>query len=258
MQQDLLLEANLKRLKLPAMARLYLAVAREAAERNQGYVQYLSTLAEQEVIQREESGLRRRLQQAQFPVLKDLSELDFTALPSLNKNKVLLLAQAEFVRQKETVIMMGNAGTGKTHLAISLGICACRQGFKVRFYTAAGLVSELLAAQQEYRLNKVEKQWLSYDLVVLDEVGYIPFTRTGAELLYQFCASRYERGSMIITTNLEFGKWTGVFGDENLTAALLDRLTHRCHILVMNGESYRFRESLRRQQAEQGNSRKPA
>lgn len=198
MQQDLLLEANLKRLKLPAMVRLYLAVAREAAERNQGYVQYLSTLAEQEVIQREESGLRRRLKQAQFPVLKDLSEFDFTALPSLNKNKVLLLAQAEFVRQKETVIMMGNAGTGKTHLAISLGICACRQGFKVRFYTAAGLASELLAAQQEYRLNKVEKQWLSYDLVVLDEVGYIPFRKTGAELLYQFCASRYERGSMII------------------------------------------------------------
>jgi len=195
MQQDLLLEANLKRLKLPAMVRLYLAVAREAAERNEGYVQYLSTLAEQEVIQREESGLRRRLKQAQFPV---------------------------------------------------------------RFYTAAGLAGELLAAQQEYRLNKAEKQWLSYDLVVLDEVGYIPFTKTGAELLYQFCASRYERGSMIITTNLEFGKWTEVFGDENLTAALLDRLTHRCHILIMNGESYRFRESLRRQQAEDENDRKPA
>lgn len=128
----------------------------------------------------------------------------------------------------------------------------------MRFYTANGLAQELLEAQQEYRLGRLEKQWLAQDLVILDEVGYVPFTKTGAELLYQFLASRYERGSMIVTTNLEFSQWTEVFGDEKLTAALLDRLTHRAHILPMNGESYRFRESLRRQQQEREKLREPA
>jgi DNA replication protein DnaC len=258
MERNALLEANLKRLRLPAMGRLYLALAREAAERNQTHVDYLAALTEQEIVGREESSLRRRLKAARFPLTKTLADFDFAAIPSLNKNKVLLLSQCEFIRQKENVILLGNSGTGKTHLAIAFGICACRQGFRVRFFTASELANELLEAQQGYRLSKLEKSWLSHDLVILDELGYVPFTRTGAELLFQFCASRYERGSMIITTNLEFDKWTEVFGNESLTAALLDRLTHRAHILLMNGESYRFRESMRRREQEAENVRKPA
>lgn len=257
-ERNLLLESYLKRLRLPAVNQNYLAVAREAAERNQSYVDYLLALVEQEIARREEQGLKRRLKMAHFPFTKTLEEYDFSLIPSLNKNKVLALAQGEFIAKKETVIFIGNCGTGKTHLAIALGMCALRKGYKVRFYTAAGLVNELLEASQEYRLKKLERQWLAQDLIILDEVGYVPFTKTGAELLYQFCASRYERGSVIITTNLEFAQWTEVFGDERLTGALLDRLTHRAHILVMNGQSYRFRESLRRREQERANAREPA
>lgn len=250
MEQNPVVESYLKRLKLPAIARSYREIAREAAERNQTYTDYLLALLEQEIIHREEASLKRRLKKAQFPYIKTLEEYDFSLIPTLNKHKVLLLAQGEYIVKKEPVIFLGNAGTGKTHLSVALGLAALRQGKKVRFFTANALATELLEAQQQYRLSRLEKQWLSYDLVILDEVGYVPFTKTGAELLYQFCASRYERGSMIITTNLEFSQWTEVFGDAKLTTALLDRLTHRAHILVMNGESYRFRESLRRQEAE--------
>ena len=133
---------------------------------------------------------------------------------------------------------------GKTHIASALGYEACRQGKKVKFYTAAGIINELVAAQQEYRLNKMEKQWLSYHIVILDELGYVPFSKMGAELLFQFCSLRYERGSMIITSNLEFPKWVEVLIDEHMTAALLDRLTHNANILNINGESYRFKQSL--------------
>jgi DNA replication protein DnaC len=129
---------------------------------------------------------------------------------------------------------------------LTIPLCACQMGYRVRFYTAPGLVTELLQAQMEHRLNKFEKRWLGYDLVLIDELGYVPYSKEGAELFFRFVASRYERGSVMITTNLEFADWTQVFGDEMLTSALLDRLTHRCHILVMNGESYRFRESMKR------------
>jgi len=258
MEQNPLLESYLKRLKLPAMARSYIEVAREASERNCTYTDYLLALVEQEIIQREESSLKRRIKKARFPYIKTLEDYDFSLIPSLNKNKVLLLAQGDFINKKESVIFIGNPGTGKTHLSIALGLCALRQGKKVRFYTANGLANELLEAQQEYRLGRMERQWLGYDLVILDEVGYVPFTKAGAELLYQFCASRYERGSMIVTTNLEFSQWKEVFGDERMTAALLDRLTHRAHILVLNGESYRFRESLRKQELERERLSEPA
>ena len=258
MESNLLLESYLKRLKLPAIARSYMEIARDASERNSSYIEYLLALVEQEVIHREEASLRRRIKQARFPYIKTLEDYDFSLIPSLNKNKVLLLAQGDFVDKKESVIFLGNPGTGKTHLSIALGLCALRKGKKVRFYTANGLANELLEAQQEYRLVRLEKQWLAQDLVILDEIGYVPFTKTGAELLYQFCASRYERGSMIVTTNLEFSQWAEVFGDERMTAALLDRLTHRAHILVLNGESYRFREGMRKQEIEREMLRTPA
>jgi len=149
----------------------------------------------------------------------------------------------------ERIYLWKNCDNGKTHLAISLGACACCQGKRVRFYNAANLSNELLEAQSELRLSKLEASLARYDLIILDELGFIPFSKDGAEALFSFCASRYERGSLIITTNLEFARWKEVFGDEALTGAPLDRLTHHCHILEMNSDSYRFKESLRRKEA---------
>ncbi|KJS19566.1 MAG: ATPase AAA [Clostridiaceae bacterium BRH_c20a] len=246
MAKTILLETYLKQLKLPSVLKNYEALVREAADLNQTFEEFLFCLIEQEVIQRDENNLRRRLRYAKFPTTKTLETFEFSAIPRLNKNKVLTLSRGGYIEDKENIIMVGNAGTGKTHLATALATCACREGFKVRFYNVAGLVNELLQAQSEHQLIRFEKQWLKFDLVVLDELGYIPFNTKGSQLLFQFCSSRYERGSMIITTNLEFADWTQVFGEEKLTAALLDRLTHRCHILQMNGDSYRFKQSLQR------------
>ncbi len=243
----MLLEAYLKRLKMPQAAKTYESLAREAADNNLGYEEYLLGVLEQEVQQREYNRIQRGIRQAGFPAIKTLENFDFKAIPSLNKHKVLKLMQGEYIRNKENIILVGNSGVGKTHIAIALGYEACRQGLRVKFYTAAGLINELLAAQQEYRLNRVEKQWLVPDLIILDELGYIPFSKMGAELLFQFCAARYERGSIIITPNLEFPKWTEVLGDEQMTAALLDRLTHNAHILNINGDSYRFKQALAKQ-----------
>lgn len=243
----MLLETYLKRLKMPQAAKTYESLAREAADNNLRYEEYLLGVLEQEVQQREYNRIQRGIRQAGFPVIKTLENFDFKAIPSLNKPKVLKLMQGEYIRNKENIILVGNSGVGKTHIAIALGYEACRQGLRVKFYTAAGLINELLAAQQEYRLNRLEKQWLVPHLVILDELGYVPFSKIGAELLFQFCAARYERGSIIITTNLEFPKWTEVLGDEQMTAALLDRLTHNAHILNINGDSYRFRQALAKQ-----------
>lgn len=238
-----------KVLKLPVVARQYKSVAHDAEAAGRSYLDFLAAILEQEVSHREQNGVQMRIQQARFPFVKTLDAFDFTASPTLSKAKVLALTHCEWVGQHENVLLVGNSGTGKSHLGIALGIAACRAGKKVRFYTAANLVNELVAAQQEGSLHRLQRTWRRWDLVVLDEVGYIPFSATGSQLLFNFCSERYERGSLLITSNLEFARWTEVFGDEKLTAALLDRLTHRAHILPMNGESYRFRESIRRQQS---------
>lgn len=245
MEQDLLLKSYLKRLRLPAVAQVYHKMAQEAARTNATYEQYLVGLLEQEVLQRETNQQKRRLLQARFPVLRTLDSFDFSALPTLNKAKVLELTRGEYIEKRHNVILVGDVGTGKTHVAISLGVCACRQGKRVRFYTAAGLINEMIEAQAENRLSKLLTTLMKQDLVILDEVGFIPFSKTGAELLFQFCSAKHERGSLIITTNLSFADWTQVFGDERLTAALLDRLTHYCHIVEFRGESFRFKQSLK-------------
>lgn len=248
MEQDLLLKSYLKRLRLPAMALAYPKVGQEAAHSNAHYEQYLLTLLEQEVLQREANQQKRRLLQARFPVLRTLDSFDFTALPALNKAKVLDLSRGEYIDKRSNIILVGDVGTGKTHVAVSLGVCACRQGKRVRFYTAAGLINELVEAQADNRLSKLQAQLLKQDLTVLDEVGFIPFSQAGAQLLFQFCSARHERGSLLITTNLSFAEWTQVFGDERLTAALLDRLTFHSHIVEFRGESYRFKQSLKAHQ----------
>ena len=169
-------------------------------------------------------------------------------MPSLNRNRFITLAKGDFVEKKENIIFLGNSGTGKTHLSIALGIEMIQNGYKTKFITASALVEELLMANEEHRLGAFEKKWLKFDVIIVDELGYVPFSKTGAELLFQFFSSRYERASVIITTNLEFSEWTNVFGDEKMTAALLDRLTHRSHIHLLNGESYRFRQSMKHQE----------
>ncbi|CAI8734260.1 AAA family ATPase [Brevibacillus sp. IT-7CA2] len=205
----------------------------------------LLALLEQEVLQRDANQIASRTKQAKFPTIKTIDQYDFSVMPALNKPKVLQLSRCEYIEKAENVIFIGNSGTGKTHLSISLGMEACRHGYTVQFWTAAKLCNELMEAQSERRLLQLEKQWLKVDLAILDEVGFVPLSKTGAELLFQFCAARYEKGSMILTSNLDFANWTQVFKDEQMTAALVDRLTHRAHIFAMNGDSYRFKQSLK-------------
>jgi DNA replication protein DnaC len=244
MNTEMMLDHIVKQLRMPTIARQYRSLAREAEERNLTYEEYLLALLELEVQTREENQKQRRLKQASFPVQKTLDAYDFTLMPSLNKNKFLTLSKGEFVVKKENIIFLGSSGTGKTHLATGLGIEMIQNGYKVKFITASELVEELLMAKEEHKLTSLDKKWLKFDVIVIDELGYVPFSKIGAELLFQFFSSRYERASVIITTNLEFTEWTKVFGDEKMTAALLDRLTHRSHIHLLNGESYRFRHSM--------------
>lgn len=254
METTMLLETHLKQLRLPTFLQNYAQFAEDAAQTNLPYDRYLLALVEQEVAQREENRRLRRIKAARFPVLKELAYFDFSCIPSLNKQRVLELARGGYIEKTEPVLMVGNPGLGKTHIAIGLALTACRQGHRVRFYNAAALVNELILAQDEHRLSKFLATALRQRLIVLDELGFIPFSPTGAQLVFQFCSTLYERVSMMVTTNLRFADWTQVFGDERLTAALLDRLTHRAHILEFVGESYRFRQRMEReaQQASHG------
>jgi DNA replication protein DnaC len=241
----LLLKVNLKQLKLPTMLAEHEKLAREAADADEPYDSYLLRLTEVELATRSANALTNRIRAAGFPVLKDFDTFDFTAVPSLPKQKMLELARGEWIDQHFNCCLIGGSGTGKTHVATSLGLALCRLGKRVRFVTAAGLVTQLEDANQEHRLDRVLSQLDRVDLLVVDELGYLSFSRTGAELLFQVFADRYERRSLLITSNLPFGEWGQVFQGERMTAALLDRLTHRCHIFEMNGESYRFRESMK-------------
>ncbi|MDY7076687.1 MAG: IS21-like element helper ATPase IstB, partial [Chloroflexota bacterium] len=212
---------------------------------------FLLALAEQEVAQRERNRIARRIKAARFPVLKELADFDFSCITSPNKQRVLELARSSYVQKAEPILLVGNPGLGKTHVATGLALAACRRGHKVRFYNAAGLVNELILAQEEHRLSKFLATTLRQHLIVLDELGFIPFSPAGAQLIFQFCSTLYERVTVVVTTNLRFANWTQVFGDERLTAALLDRLTHKAHILEFVGESYRFRERMQREAQEE-------
>jgi len=244
MERNSLLDTYLRQLHLPAFNQHYLPFATDAAQKNLDYPRYLLALAEQEINAREQNRIQRRVKAAHFPVLKELADFDFSALPSLNKAHILDLTRGEYITKRETLIFIGNPGLGKTHLSISLALAACRQGRRVRFWTAAGLVNELLAAQEENRLHRLISLAHKQDLIVLDELGFIPFTPNGAHALFTFCSELYERTAMIITTNLQFANWIQLFGDERLTAALLDRLTHHAHIVELTGESFRFRQRM--------------
>src|SRR6201997_3224908 len=243
--QNLLLRANLKQLRLPAIGAEFEKLAREAADANESYEQYLLRLTELEVAARASNAVQARVRQAGFPVHKDFDTFDFTAAPSLSKPKVLELARGEWIEQRTNTCLIGSPGTGKTHPATALGLAACRQGKRVRFFTAAALVTRLEEAQKQYQLDRLLAQLDRADLLVCDELGYLSFSRAGAELLFQVFADRYERRSLLVTSNLAFGEWGQVFQGERMTAALLDRVRTRCHIIEMNGESFRFRESMK-------------
>jgi DNA replication protein DnaC len=202
---------------------------------------------ELELAGRTANALKARIKQAAFPVQKDFDTYDFSLIASLNKQKMLELSRCQWLDKHENVCLIGNQGTGKTHLAIALGLAACREGRHVRFFAAATLVNRLEELQKQYQLDKFLTQLDKADMLICDELGYLSFSRTGAELLFQVFADRYERGSLLITSNLPFSEWDQVFQGERMTAALLDRLTHHCYIFEMNGESYRFRESVKTQ-----------
>jgi DNA replication protein DnaC len=246
---QVLLGHHLKALKLPTFVREYDKVARQCAAEGVDHVRYLLRLAELEMIDREQRLVERRIRAARFPAVKSLDSYDFTALPSLNKALVLELARCEYLARRENVIALGNAGTGKTHIALGLGLAACQKGLAVGFTTAAALVHELIEARDEKRLLRLQRQLAACQLLIIDELGYVPLSPTGAELLFEVFSQRYERGSVIVTSNLPFDEWTSVFGSERLTGALLDRLTHHVHILEMNGESYRLRQSKQRRRS---------
>jgi DNA replication protein DnaC len=241
----LLLKTNLTQLRLPARHAEFEKLAREAAQANEGYEQYLLRLTELEVAARASNAVQARIRQAGFPVPKDFDTFDFSAVPALSKPKVLELLRGEWIEQHANACFIGSPGTGKTHCAVALGLAACRLGKRVRFYTAAALVTRLEEAQKQYQLDRLLAQLDRLDLLICDELGYLSFSRAGAELLFQVFADRYERRSLLVTSNLAFGEWGQVFQGERMTAALLDRLTHRCHIFEMNGESFRFRESMK-------------
>jgi DNA replication protein DnaC len=201
------------------------------------------------LLDRERRATERRVRQAKFPVLKSLDSFDFLAIPSLNKAMVLELARSEFLVRRENALLLGNSGTGKTHIALALGLAACQKGYRVRFTTAAAMVHELIEAKDEKRLLRYQKQMAAYELLIVDELGFVPLSKTGAELLFEVFSQRYERGSTMVTSNLPFQEWTEILGSERLTGALLDRLTHHVHILEMNGDSYRLKQSRKKRPA---------
>ena len=228
---QLLLAHHLKVLKLPTFLREYDKVARQCATEGIDHARYLLRLAELELIDRERRMVERRIKAARFPTVKSLDSFDFKAIPSLNKMLVLELARCDYITGNDSIIAVGNSGTGKTNIAIGLGLAACQKGLTVGFITASALVHELLEARDEKRLLRLQKQLAKYRLLIVDELGYVPLSPTSAELLFEMFSQRYERGSTIVTSNLPFDEWTSVFGSERLTGALLDRLTHHVHIL---------------------------
>ena len=242
----------LKALKLPAFAGEYEGLVRQARDGGWDYEDFLRELLEVELRSREERTAKRRLKEARFPDTKTLDQLDWEALRGVSKQKILELATCEYVTKAQDVIFAGPIGTGKTHLAISLGVEAARRRFRVALFRAADLVRTLTEARDERVLTLLHRRLRRVDLLILDELGFVPFERAGGELLFDLLSERHELRSTVVTTNLTFGEWVQVFGDEKLTTALLDRLGHHAHVLTTRGDSYRTRRREQKGGAEVG------
>lgn len=251
-----LLDHHLKSLKLPTMQREYQSIASACAKDNADYSTYLLRLTERELIERQQRAMQRRIKAANFPVIKTINDFDFSLQSSINEALVKELLHSEFIDAKENILLIGNSGTGKTHLATAIAYAACQAGRKVRFYSVTNLITQLLEQREVKSLERFQKQLEKQDLLVLDELGYVPFTKMGAELLFEVISRAYERTSLVVTTNLPFENWVEVMGNERLTGALLDRLTHRVHILQANGTSYRLQEAQKRQNIAKKKSQK--
>lgn len=252
-QDHLLLDSYLKALKLPTIKREYPAAARQCAQANAAYEAFLQQLAELEVQHRQAQSIERRLKQAGFPLVKELDQFDFSAAPKLNKKRVLDLARCQFIDQRFNLVLTGAPGTGKTHLAIAIGRQACRRGYKVKCFTAAALANTYLEAREERQVLRLENHIRRCDLIIVDELGYIPLDRTAAEHLFSFFSQCYETTSLMVTTNLPFADWPQVFADDQrMAGALLDRLTHHVHIVEILGDSYRLKQSMKRKKQEGG------
>jgi len=239
---EAMVELYCRALKMPTLRKGFRQVLRDSQLGGASMSEFLSSCLAHEVEGRHQSAMTARMKQARFPAVKTLDSFDFAAVPGLDRNRILGLADGSFIREHENVVLLGNSGLGKTHLAIALGVRAIQAGYRVRFATVPVLVQELMQAEREFRLPKLMKAWSGIDLVIIDELGYVSLG-PGGPLLFQFLAQRYEQSSVLVTSNLEFSRWAEVFGDVTMTAALLDRLTHHVHLFVLTGQSYRLKQS---------------
>jgi len=240
-----LLLDNLKKLTLSTMIRNLDGMSRQAKQERLSYEEFLLNLSEVEVQTRQENGRKRRLREAKFPILKPMDTFNFDAAPELSVQLIKELSDCDYINKNRNVIFVGKSGTGKTHLSTALGMEACKHGIRTRFVTGCGLANELIEARDEKILGRVVKRYAGYGLLIIDELGYVPFSKEGAQLIFQVLAERHERKPVMITTNMGFGDWTQIFGDPSMTAALLDRVTHKAHVINCTWESYRLKETLK-------------
>jgi DNA replication protein DnaC len=238
-----------KQLRLPTVGSQFARLAEQAVKEKQSHLSYLEALLEGEVEERGRKAMARRIQEARFPAVKTMEEFDFQCASHISAALIRNLSEGGYLVRKEPIIFLGETGTGKTHLATGLAVAACRQGKRVRFTTAAEMVTELIEAQNHAELTRVRNRWTRYDLIVIDELGYVVMPDTAAELLFQVIAGRAERAAVIVTTNLPFSEWTTKFPNARLCKAMLDRLTDQAHIIETGSESYRFRRTLEKKQA---------
>jgi DNA replication protein DnaC len=248
------IKEHCKQLHLPAIAGQCARLAEEAEREHHSYLGYLDVLLQAELEERERNTIARRLKDAPLPRVKTLEEFDFSQAPAISPAQIRALAEGGYIERAEPVVFIGECGTGKTHLLTARCVAACRQKRRVRFTTAANLVNELVEAKQQLQLRRVLARWARYDLIAIDEVGYVPLAEIGAELLFQVIAERAEKAAVILTTNLPFSEWTQVIPNARLCKALLDRITDRAHILETGTDSYRFRRTLDQRKRKSGHA----